>query len=101
MPGKKIIERNKSQSCWPNGLYYLVSSFIIIISLGYYASNLPLCKLIVISITAIILITIIGAFQLCQDNRLSESSLLSIIKIAMKQLALIKKTITNNVKDQD
>src|SRR5690606_3736110 len=94
--GDRIMTKNASspakqselrpRSAWANGLFYLTVFVVVILGLGILANSVPFWTLVVVLITAVIVIPIIGAFQLRQDDRLTEKSFLELMRLVIKQL---------------
>ncbi len=72
-----------------NGLFYLFLFVIIFYSVAIFAGILPLYSLAFVIISTVIIIALIGALQLRQDNRLSEKSFIELMKMVLEQLPLI------------
>jgi translation initiation factor 1 (eIF-1/SUI1) len=68
-------------------LYLLV--FIAIVNLTFFSIRISISLLIFIVIFGIIPISFIGAFQLRQDERLSELSFMELVKLVISQLPII------------
>jgi hypothetical protein len=78
-------------SAWANGLFYLLVFVIIFGVLGYFAQALPLYTMALIILGGILLIPLVGAFQLRQDRRLAERSFMDLIKLVIGQLPLLSR----------
>jgi hypothetical protein len=64
---------------------------LVVAVLGYLAGRLPLYSLVVVVIAGIVLISLIGALQLRQDNQLSEKSFMQLVRIVIRQLPIIER----------
>ena len=82
-------EPSKIKSSWANGSFYLVIFIVVVGGLGYLGGNLPLITFVFVIVAGVLFIPIIGAFQLRQDDRLSEKSFLQLMKMVIGQLPLI------------
>lgn len=94
--GGTIVQQNGSserpiKSAWANGSFYLFVFAVVIAGLGMLARTVPAYALAGILIAGVILIPMIGALQLRQDNRLSEKSFLELLKMVLGQLPLVGK----------
>lgn len=76
-------------SPWHSGSFYLVTAVVFIGVLVLAAVVLPLWTLPLICIAAVVFVTIVGALQLKQDERLSERSFLDLMRLALNQLKLV------------
>lgn len=90
----------RPRSSWSSGSYYLAVLVVLLVGLGVIAFNLPFFSLVVVLIAAPILLSIVGAFQLQQDERLSEKSFLTLMRMAMGKLPLIG-TIVESLRQPD
>ena len=79
------------RSAWANGSFYLFAFAIVMAGLGVLARAVPFYTLIAILIAGILFVPLIGALQLHQDDRLSEKSLMELIKMVIEQLPLLSK----------
>ena len=91
MAAKK--DRPMVKSAWANGSFYLFAVLIVLAAVGYLAGNLPLLALLAVIIATALLIPIIGALQLRQDNRLREKGFLELMWLVVSQLPLLGKII--------
>jgi internalin A len=79
----------KIKSAWANGLFYLLVAVVIIGLLGYFGGSLPFSTLALIIIGGILIIPLVGAFQLRQDDRLSEKNFTELMRLVIGQLPLV------------
>ncbi|MGD9994054.1 MAG: hypothetical protein AB7S69_12220 [Salinivirgaceae bacterium] len=84
---------------WQSGSFYLLSALLLLFILAYFTSVLAYYMIPIIIIGGIILITIIGALQLKNDDKLKEKNFLKLMSISLKKLRLIK--IKRNKIDSD
>ena len=87
----------KAKSSWANGSFYLVTFIVVVAGLGYLGGNLPLITFAFVIVAGVLFVPIIGAFQLLQDDRLSEKSFLELMKMVIGQLPLIGNMLANIV----
>ena len=83
--GKDIIAR----SSWANGLFYLFIFVVVVALLGWVSKMAEFTTLIVIILAGLLAVPMIGALQLRMDQRLSEKSFLTLIRMVITQLPLI------------
>lgn len=76
---------------WISGSFYLVAFVIVVVLLMVVANTLPLWALPIVIIGALLAISIIGAFQLRQDERLSQKNFLELMLMTFKRLPLISR----------
>jgi Leucine-rich repeat (LRR) protein/GTPase SAR1 family protein len=92
------------RSPWASGSFYLFVFAVVIGGLGVLARTIPFYVLPMVLIAGVILIPVIGALQLKQDERLSDKSFIELMKITFGQLPLIgrlgkpKTALPNNSK---
>lgn len=79
------------RSAWANGSFYLFTFAVVIAGLGVLARTVPPYVLPIVLIAGILLVPIIGALQLRQDDRLSEKGFGELMKLTIGQLPLIGK----------
>ncbi len=76
---------------WISGSFYLVAAVVMMTVIAVISKNVPLYTLPVVIIGGIVIIAVIGAFQLRQDKRLSEANFQTLVSETFKQLPLLKK----------
>jgi len=77
------------RSAWANGTFYVFTFAIVIAGLGLLAKSVSGYTLIGLLTAGIIFVPLIGALQLRQDDRLSERSFLTLMRMVIGQLPLI------------
>jgi internalin A len=82
-----------ARSPWASGLFYLFACLVVIATLGMLARALPWYSLPVVLVAAVILVPVIGALQLRQDQGLSEKGFLELTKLSLSQLPVIGQAI--------
>lgn len=87
--GKSKIVMNKNNP-WISGSFYLFVTLLIIIVLATIASYVHWALIPLIIIGGILIICTIGAFQLKNDDKLSDKSFLDLMQMTLKNLPLIK-----------
>lgn len=90
----------KIKSAWANGSFYVFVFLAVTAALGILAKSVPSYAFPSILVAGVIFVPIIGAFQLKQDERLSEKSFIALMKIVFHQLPLLGKIAKKiNMKD--
>jgi Flp pilus assembly protein TadB len=74
---------------WRSGSFYLVAAGVLIVVMLIVAALLPIWTLPVVVIGVVVLLTLIGALQLRQDEKLNEKSFLTLVRLALAQLRLL------------
>jgi hypothetical protein len=77
------------RSPWSSGSFYLVVLLVAVLLVCAAARMVPLWIVPVLLIAALLALTIVGAFQLRQDDRLSEKGFLTLMALAFRQLPLL------------
>ena len=83
--------KSGSGSPWISGLFYLFAAVIVIILVAVISNNISPYSLPVVIIGGVIILSIIGALQLKQDNRLADKTFLQLMIETLKRLPLIGK----------
>ena len=76
---------------WISGSFYLFVAIVVISGLAVLGNMVDWILLPIIIIGGILLIGIIGAFQLKNDDKLKDETFLSLITETYKRLPLLKK----------
>ncbi|HAP63654.1 MAG TPA: hypothetical protein DCR93_30575 [Cytophagales bacterium] len=76
---------------WITGGFYLFALVILLILIAVISSHVPVWVLPIVLISGILSLTIIGAYQLRNDDKLSEESFLRLMDISLKNLPLLRK----------
>lgn len=79
----------KIRSPWLTGTFYLLALAVIIALLLAAGRLLPIWALPVVLVGAPLLLSVVGAFQLRQDDRLTERGFLKLMTDALRQLPLL------------
>lgn len=102
--GDDMKSEQKSQapikSPWVSGSFYLLAAVVLITLLAAVGKVLSYWVLPVIVIGGLLLITVVGALQLRQDDRLSEKSFVTLMKLALRQMPLLGKAVKAGPIDQ-
>lgn len=89
------------RSPWSSGSFYLLALVVVFASLGVIASLLPLWILPAIIVGGLLAVSIIGALQLKQDERLPDESFLKLMELSLKQLPLISRVVKADSSDKE
>ena len=94
-PPKLITSDNtpasKQVNPWSSGSFYLVAAVVMMTVIAVISMNVSWSVLPAVIIGGILFITVIGALQLRQDEKLDETSFLTLMSEAFKQLFRLKK----------
>lgn len=91
-PTKEVVStKNERANPWMSGSFYLIGFIVVIAALSVAGKLLPIPVLPIIVIGGLIALAVIGAFQLRQDNRLSEKSFLELMALSFKYLPWLSK----------
>lgn len=84
----KIADRILRDSPWFSGSFYLATTLILLTALTIVAGNTRPLAFPFVTVAAFAGLTIIGAFQLKNDGRLSEASFVHLLDLAMRRVLL-------------
>jgi Flp pilus assembly protein TadB len=76
---------------WRSGLFYLVAALVMVGVVAIVAAVLPVWTLPLIVTGAVVLLLIVSALQLRQDEKLGEQNFLQLIALALRQLRLFER----------
>jgi hypothetical protein len=82
-------ERRRLASPWVSGSFYLCCVVAVIAVVLIAGKVLSILALPVVVIASILLVTIVGAFQQRQDERLGEKTFLQLMLVTLKSLPLV------------
>jgi len=82
--------KGENKSPWVSGSFYLVAFMVIIAVLAVIAHLLPIYALPIVLVGGILAVSIIGALQLRQDDRLNEENFLKLMALSLRYLPLVK-----------
>jgi len=89
--GKSNKRMTQKNNPWISGSFYLFVAIVVISGLAVLGNMVDWILLPIIIIGGILLIGIIGAFQLKNDDKLKDETFLSLITETYKRLPLLKK----------
>lgn len=78
------------RTAWVNGSFYVLAFVVLLLSIGIMANILSPISAVLIACFAIVAFTVVVAFQLRQDEKLSEKSFLELVGLAFRKLPVIK-----------
>ncbi len=81
-------EVQQLRSPWVSGTFYLVALAVVVALLLVVGSVLPPWALPVVIVGAVLLLAMVGALQLRQDDRLSDESFVKLMGEALRRLPL-------------
>jgi small GTP-binding protein len=87
---RKPPRESEIRSPWASGSFYLFAAVLMLALIGAAAKLLNWWMVPVVVIGGLIAVTVIGALQLKQDARLSDSSFLKLMALTFRQLPLLK-----------
>jgi len=76
---------------WVSGSFYLLASAVVIVLLLVVAKQLSILALPIVIIGAILVISIVGALQLKNDDKLKEESFLKLMGLSFRYLPLLRR----------
>jgi hypothetical protein len=85
------MEKTKPPSPWISGSFYLAVFLVIIAALAVVGHVIPIIALPAIIIGGIIALAVIGAFQMRQDEKLSQENFLKLMTLSLKYLPWIRR----------
>src|SRR5258708_7459273 len=89
-----VLEKMKPSKVYPNpwvsGSFYLIVFIVIIAAFAVVGKVLPSYVLPIILIGAILALSVIGALQMRQDEKLSEENFLKLMTLSFKYLPWLK-----------
>jgi|694.fasta_scaffold16559_12 GTPase SAR1 family protein len=91
----------KVKSAWANGSFYLFCAVVMTAIIGFLGNQLSFPVLCLVIIAVGLLVPIIGALQLKQDDRLQDETFLSLMKIAITGLPFIGKRLEKALNPAD
>ena len=82
---------HQSQSSpWSSGLFYLIGAVVLLTLIAVIATRLPWYVLPVVIIGSLLVLVVVGALQLRQDQRLSQKNFLTLMIESFKRLPLLR-----------
>lgn len=92
-------EHSKNNNPWISGSFYLFSAILILAILAAICKVLSVWALPLLILGGLLLITVIGAFQMLNDSRLSEKNFLTLMKLSFQQIPFLGKFLSQKNKD--
>lgn len=81
-------DKTLRDSAWFNGSFYLATTLLLLSLLTFVAGRLALAQLTFVVVGALVGVTMIGAFQLRNDDKLSERAFLDLLRMAFVRILL-------------
>jgi Flp pilus assembly protein TadB len=82
-------ERNRLASPWVSGSFYLCCVVVVIAVMLVAGKVLSVLALPIVVVASVLLVTMVGAFQQRQDQRLSEKTFLQLMLATLKNLPIV------------
>jgi Flp pilus assembly protein TadB len=79
-------DRERRRTPWASGSFYLVVLVVAVLVLLLVGRALPLWALPITAVAAVLIVVIVGALQLRQDERLSERNFLRLMAAVLARL---------------
>lgn len=92
---KQTIVNNNNP--WVSGLFYLFVAFIVVTGLTVVSKSVHWTILPIVIFGGILIIGIIGALQLKNDNKIKDKSFVTLMKETYSRLPLLKSIISKNM----
>ncbi len=91
---------DKKNNPWHSGSFYLFAFLAVLAALVVSAFYLPAYAIPLVIIAALLALSVLGAFQLRNDDRLSDKSFLSLMGMSLKQLPFLRKSNPEDPKEK-
>jgi hypothetical protein len=88
--GKKMKKDTLKSNPWISGSFYLTVFVVVIVIMLIAAKMISLIALPIVIIGGLLALSIIGAFQLRQDNQLSQKNFVELMALSFKYLPWLK-----------
>jgi hypothetical protein len=92
------MKNSKPPSPWISGSFYLIVFLIIVAALAVVGRTIPIVALPVIIVGGLLALSVIGAFQMRQDEKLSQENFLKLMGLSLKSLLLFRRQEEKPVK---
>lgn len=83
-------KQKEKTNVWINGSFFLVVFIVVMTTFAVISANVPALVLPVVIIGGLLAIGIIGAFQLRNDDNLTEKNFLTLVLETYKRLPLLR-----------
>ena len=87
---EKTKPSNVSPSPWASGSFYLIVFIVVVAAFSVVGKVLPALVLPLILIGAILALSVVGALQMRQDEKLSEENFLKLMALSFKYLPWLR-----------
>jgi internalin A len=98
--GEEIEMQTPKNNAWSNGSFCLIAFVVVIATIGTLARLIPILALPLVLIGAVILLPIVGALQLRNDDRLKEKTFIELMGLFARQLPLLRGSERPNHEEQ-
>jgi len=99
---KKMSKQQKKSTTnnpWISGSFYLATAVVLVTLFLVGANTVPILVLPIVIVGALLMVSVVGAFQLRQDNALNQKNFLSLMLLTFKQLPFVRNKDKNeNIK---
>jgi hypothetical protein len=86
-----LMKKSKPPNPWISGSFYLVVFLIVVAALAVVGHIISIIALPVVIAGGILALSVIGAFQMRQDEKLSQENFLKLMALSLKYLPWIKR----------
>jgi hypothetical protein len=90
-PSIDVATKNGHRNPWVSGSFYLIVFIIVVVALSVAGQVLSIYALPIVVIGGLLALSIIGALQLRQDERLSEENFLKLMALSFKYFPWFKR----------
>jgi VIT1/CCC1 family predicted Fe2+/Mn2+ transporter len=86
----KELATNNRQSPWVSGSFYIFAVIIVMTVIAVISKSTPWYSLVIVLIGGLLAVVIVGAFQLRNDEALSEENFIDLMERSLKRLPLLR-----------
>lgn len=87
---EKELAPNSRQSPWVSGSFYIFAVVIVMTVIAVISKSVPWYALVIVLIGGLLAVVIVGAFQLRNDEALSEENFIDLMERSLKRLPLLR-----------
>ncbi|MGA0200418.1 MAG: AAA-like domain-containing protein, partial [Prochlorotrichaceae cyanobacterium] len=92
-PNPRSTEGNRGGNPWTSGSFYLLVAVVVMSLVAAISRAVDLIVLPIVLVSGVLVVMVIGAFQLRQDDRFSEAGFVTLMQETLKRLPLIRKVM--------
>jgi hypothetical protein len=85
---------SRGRNPWISGSFYLAVAMVMMIVVAVIGKIVPIYVLAIVVIAGLLMVILVGGFQLRQDDRFSEANFLTLMQETLKRLPLIRQDFT-------